>query len=125
MLCCVLASLLAFAGVRGRRQTAGAGARSCDAESAGGGFAGWFATLQSKFRASAQRPARVAAFGACCGVLGFQVVAVLCTWSGALHTRRPELLLAGTMAFTLIGTAYALSGGAPKGRRGGGLLPPA
>jgi hypothetical protein len=78
--------------------------------------------MQSKFRASAQRPARVAAFGACCGILGFQVVAVGCTWAGALHTRRPSLLFAGTLAFTVVGAAFALRGGAPKGRRAWALF---
>jgi hypothetical protein len=118
MLCCVLAGLLAFAGVKGRRQSSGTDARHCDATAGGG----WLATMRSNFRASAQRPGRVAAFGACCGVLGFQVVAVLCTWSGGLVTRRPQLLLVGTIVFTLLGTFFALGGGAPKGRRAWALF---
>ncbi|HEX3426421.1 MAG TPA: hypothetical protein VHT30_09835 [Acidimicrobiales bacterium] len=116
MLCCVLAGLLALAGFRGRRDPPGTKIGETPEPTTVWAF------LRSKLPGTARRPGRVAGFGLFGGALGFEVVAVLATWWHGLDTRRPELMLAATAAFTVLGVAFALAGGAPTCRRAWALF---
>jgi hypothetical protein len=103
MLCCLLASLLAFAGVKGRRQPAAMSGRSGD-------------------RIPPRRVARLVGFGWCCGVLAFEFMAAVAAGTGGLTTTRPELLLLASSAVTAAGLLLARGGGTPHCRRGWALF---
>jgi hypothetical protein len=95
MLCCLLAGVLAFVGMKGHRRPRTAAPR----------------------RMPLGRGLRLAGFGLFSGALAFEVVATVVAGSGGITTVRPGVVLLAASAFTLGGALLARYGGVPNCRR--------
>jgi hypothetical protein len=96
MLCCVLAAVLTLMGFNGHHRQITSSAREI-----------------SYTRHAISRTA----FGMCCGVIAFEVVAAVAAALGGLTTLRPELVLLGATAVTALGAGSAMAHGTPTCRR--------
>lgn len=85
-------------------------------------FAGVLAFAGVKSRRSGRAAAGLAALGACCGALTFEVAASLFDAAGGMRTARSGLLLAGTVTVTAAGVALVRGLGIPTGRRAWALF---
>lgn len=125
MLCCLLAGILALAGVRFRRRQGDPRERRAGglgpATWTGDGGSGRTCGDHTGIRDAEHRLTRVG-LGLLCGGLGFEVVAELAGSIGGLSTRRPLLLYAGALLMTLLGVWCAHRGAVPANRQAWALF---